>query len=1027
MNLKKDIHHIIFYRLIFIYLFLFLSLINKFVWGQTQITEGFETGMPTSAPSTPTVYTLSNAQQWTLYYTYRYSSYIHSGSYCARINTTSGSYVITPQLNTCGTITFWCRTSSGTLTNGLKIQKSVNGGAYTDVQTYTITSTITQYTCNVNDLSSNVKIKFLRNATTYVMYLDDVSITTAEPTVQSNGIDFSNVTATGMQISWTNGNGANRAVFVKQGSGTITNPTDGSTYTASPDWNNKGTQLGTSGYYCVYNGSGSTITLTNLLASNIYYVRIFEYSGSGTTSNILTSTATNNPNNYSTSAPANPTGVSAITIGFTQINISFTKNANNNNVIIAWNNTNVFGTPVNGNAYTAGNAITGGGTVLYAGGNSPYNHTSLDLCADYYYKVWSVDGNNMYSGGVTTNANTYNNMTYLACTATQPNIAKVTTNSTNQDIICIQIEASGTCNALSATSFYFNTNGDNGTGTTSPSTDISNAKLWYTGSSGTFAATSQLGSAVTSPNETFTISSFTQTLTEGTNYFWLTYDIPVNAIWDNYIDARCDSLILTDGTHIPATKSPVGARQIPSAQSFSNSNCKFKLTGTVSLYVDGDLNASNSTLFTNNGNVYIRGNIENSATYTSGNSSNIIFCGNGLQQIMNSSSLTFHDAEINNSAGVELVSGNVFVNGLLTLTSGILTTNSNIIDLNSAGSISEENPSATAPSSYVIGNVKATRNIGNSTNETFGGMGLEINETHSANSTVVTRTTGTACTNGISLSIKRYFDITPVNNNDLNAIIKIYYFDHELLGPPIMDENNLDIFKSENPYEYWMAQSYTSKELSNNWYSKTGITQFSRWTLADKDNPLPIELLSFNANCDGNNIKLKWSTITETNNDYFTIERSGNATDFEAIGTVNGAGNSNSILNYQFTEESETVNCINGTKLYYRLKQTDYDGKYSYSNIAYVNCCKNSDNLFAIGPNPNNGYLQCTVSGTVNKQVNLKVFNTFGQNVYSNNYYLLNDVKTFNIDVSNLENGIYIFHIVTDIGYSYERTLVINK
>lgn len=105
---------------------------------------------------------------------------------------------------------------------------------------------------------------------------------------------------------------------MKETAGTITNPSDGSTYTASSDWNSKGTQLGTSEYYCIYNGSGNTVTVTNLSQGTLYVVQAFEYNGTltGTVYNI--STATGNPNSQATlsSTPtliADPTSLSGFT------------------------------------------------------------------------------------------------------------------------------------------------------------------------------------------------------------------------------------------------------------------------------------------------------------------------------------------------------------------------------------------------------------------------------------------------------------------------------------------------------------------------------------------------------------------------------------------------------------------------------------------------------------------------------------------------------------------------------------------
>jgi hypothetical protein len=128
----------------------------------------------------------------------------------------------------------------------------------------------------------------------------EYSIEASTPTTQAYAIVFSAVGTTRMTIGWTNGNGANRVVFVKEGTGAITNPTDNTTYTASADWTSKGTQLGTSGYYCVYNGSSNTVDLTGLSHSTSYYVQVFEYNGPALGEKYNTTTATDNPKNQAT-------------------------------------------------------------------------------------------------------------------------------------------------------------------------------------------------------------------------------------------------------------------------------------------------------------------------------------------------------------------------------------------------------------------------------------------------------------------------------------------------------------------------------------------------------------------------------------------------------------------------------------------------------------------------------------------------------------------------------------------------------
>lgn len=115
-------------------------------------------------------------------------------------------------------------------------------------------------------------------------------------TTQASSVTFSSIQSTQLTIGWTNGTAAKRAVFVKQGSGAITNPSDNTTYTASTDWSSKGTQLGSSGYYCVYNGTGNSVTLTGLSAATTYTVQVFEYNGAAGAEKYFTTTTANNPN-----------------------------------------------------------------------------------------------------------------------------------------------------------------------------------------------------------------------------------------------------------------------------------------------------------------------------------------------------------------------------------------------------------------------------------------------------------------------------------------------------------------------------------------------------------------------------------------------------------------------------------------------------------------------------------------------------------------------------------------------------------
>ena len=128
------------------------------------------------------------------------------------------------------------------------------------------------------------------------------------------------------------------------------------------------------------------------------------------------------------------------------------------------------------------------------------------------------------------------------------------------------------------------------------------------------------------------------------------------------------------------------------------------------------------------------------------------------------------------------------------------------------------------------------------------------------------------------------------------------------------------------------ALSFTFRIYGYGSSGSTGAMRVDNVILYEDINiPLPIELTYFNAQSSGNSVLCRWETVTENNNDYFDIERSENASDFNPIGRVEGVGNSIQSIRYQFLD----TNPLNGTS-YYRLKQVDINGEYQYSNIEAI-------------------------------------------------------------------------------------------
>ena len=116
------------------------------------------------------------------------------------------------------------------------------------------------------------------------------------PTEQASDIMFTILQPTWMSISWTNGNGSKRAVFVAEigpyrADG---DPVDSITYVADTVFG-AGSQIGTSGWYCVYNGKGSGVTVTGLTPNTLYKVKVREYNGQAGGEHYNVSETNNNP------------------------------------------------------------------------------------------------------------------------------------------------------------------------------------------------------------------------------------------------------------------------------------------------------------------------------------------------------------------------------------------------------------------------------------------------------------------------------------------------------------------------------------------------------------------------------------------------------------------------------------------------------------------------------------------------------------------------------------------------------------
>ncbi|MCI5056491.1 MAG: hypothetical protein MRY83_10310, partial [Flavobacteriales bacterium] len=407
------------------------------------------------------------------------------------------------------------------------------------------------------------------------------------------------------------------------------------------------------------------------------------------------------------------------------------------------------------------------------------------------------------------------------------------------------------------------------------------------------------------------------------------------------------------------------------------------LDAATDLDVDGDLNISAGGVLdvnTNNNDVTIAGNWDNqngAAGFDQGTET-VTFDGSGAQQISSVATETFHDLTLANGGNTITMNVDVQVDDVLDLsTSGYIDANGNTFTLdNWRDGTSIANLGANVDRFIIINN--GTENfvingvdvgetaifpIGISAATTGFGR-VDFNNTGAGSEDVAVEIwnhineegTGSGGTVVPDDVLAYTWDITPVSNDgDEAANLTIYW---DVVAEKTTFDNTQVRMSHHNGtnWEYITLEGAAINVVGTTWNFSGSASAFSPFTVdAKPSSPLPVELTDFVAYLEEGIVKLEWETATEINNDYFVVERSKDGDAFEVIANVDGAGNSNTVRNY----EAEDADPYIGLS-YYRLKQVDFNGKTTYTKLVPVNNDPfvgntNPDKSFSIFPNPSDG------------------------------------------------------------------------
>lgn len=467
----------------------------------------------------------------------------------------------------------------------------------------------------------------------------------------------------------------------------------------------------------------------------------------------------------------------------------------------------------------------------------------------------------------------------------------------------------------------------------------------------------------------------------------------------------------------------------------------------VPLQVSGDIIFAGSLIASAavGGDIQLGGNwINNGAAILNFTPYNrtVTFNGASQQSITGTNTTVnpFAKLTLNNAAGLVLTNLNAKVESALNLLNGKLDLNNHTLTLGTNGS--NGTLAGGSAAAYIIsGNSLSNFIRYTTTNNTAYDfpLGDAINYTPitvqffsspmAANTQLSVNIMATAHPDlGTSTNyLNRYWTVEPINlpNAITDYGVTYQYANADIVGI----EANLKPYKHSNVG--WIAAQGSGAQFEmgtgsvnpgTNTITWTGLNNFSDFTGNGNGSPLPIGLLNFEAQVALNEVVLTWSTLTETNNDYFTIERSLNSKDFNPLAQLPGAGNSNQLLNYKLIDEQPYEGIS-----YYRLKQTDFDGKSSYSEIKTVNIANNTYNSnFNVYPNPSsiNGVFITLPNNFESGNTIVQVIDINGHIIYKHQYYLQQNKAPQFVNLDQLANGNYSLQLIQNS--SVIQTMKIN-
>ena len=462
------------------------------------------------------------------------------------------------------------------------------------------------------------------------------------------------------------------------------------------------------------------------------------------------------------------------------------------------------------------------------------------------------------------------------------------------------------------------------------------------------------------------------------------------------------------------------------------------VSGTITLL--GDL-SNGGTFSEGTGNLNIAGSLINTSTFNAGTGTVTFNSASATAQTVSGMTGTspFNNLTMNNTGAGLTLNSPTTVNGVLTMTSGNINSISSTLALSSTATAS-----GGSANSYVYGPMTKVLSSGSFT-APVGGTNASVN---------LYRPVTIAYPSASDTWNFQYFGNNPTAggypNSSMNTsnILTVSQFEYWVVSPNLNTTSG-DLTLTYGPGSYLSTSSFGIDQSITNlrvahwngapntggpWdlpsgggtvstssastqisgaVTVTNVASFSPFTLASivatPLSALPIRLISFTGKAINDVVQLNWETATETNNNYFEVLHSTDGSDFESIGKVKGNGTTNVAHNYSLIDHNPTLG-----KNYYRLKQVDFDGQTTSTEVILVNVL-NVEPLASVFPNPasQGQLLNVKFNGLqANSSTELQIYNMQGVKVL-NTTASIDAQGTLNTSIllSNLSTGLYILNV----------------